>query len=201
MTTIYLATNNAHKVEELSAMFERENLPVKVSSAAPIGGMPDVEETEDTFVGNATLKVMALADRLKEGEFALADDSGIEVDALDGGPGIYSARFAGEGASDGANLTKLLILISQVPKDDRGAQFACSLVLVDHKGNQVTFSDICGGTLVPESRGKNGFGYDPAFIPEGYEKTFGELDWSVKSRISHRAKALQQLISWLKENL
>ena len=182
-------------------MFERENLPVRVKSAAGIGGMPEVEETESTFVGNATLKVMALADRLKEGDYALADDSGIEVDALDGAPGIYSARFAGENTTDTANLVKLMILISQVPEDNRGAQFACSLVLVDSEGNKTTFSDICRGHLIPESRGENGFGYDPAFIPEGYDKTFGELGWDVKSRISHRAKALQQLVSWLRENL
>ena len=201
MTTLYLATNNDHKVRELSAMFERENLPIEVKSAAAVGGMPEVEETESTFVGNATLKVMALADRLGEGEYALADDSGIEVDALDGGPGIYSARFAGEDASDGANLVKLMILISQVPEINRGAQFACSLVLVDSQGERQTFSDIVRGSLIPEARGDNGFGYDPAFIPEGYEKTFGELDWSVKSRISHRAKALQQLVSWLRSRL
>ena len=201
MTLLYLATNNAHKVEELSAMFERENLPVEVRSAAEIGGMPEVEETESTFEGNAMLKVMALADRLSEGEYALADDSGIEVDALDGAPGIYSARFAGVDATDGANLVKLMLLISQVPEDNRGAQFACSLVLVDSKGGRKTFSDICRGRLIPESRGENGFGYDPAFIPDGYDKTFGELDWTVKSRISHRAKALQQLLAWLKDRL
>ena len=200
MSVIYLATNNDHKVRELSAMFEREELPIEVKSAAAIGGMPEVEETESTFVGNASLKVMALADRLGEGEYALADDSGIEVDALDGAPGIYSARFAGENASDTANLVKLMILVSQVPEDNRGAQFACSLVLVDSKGQRTHFSDICRGTLIPESRGDNGFGYDPAFIPDGYDRTFGELDWSVKSRISHRAKALQQLVAWLKEN-
>ena len=201
MTLLYLATNNAHKVEELSAMFERENLPIEVRSAAGIGGMPEVEETESTFEGNAMLKVMALADRLSEGEYALADDSGIEVDALDGAPGIFSARFAGVDATDGANLVKLMLLISQVPEDNRGAQFACSLVLVDSKGGRKTFSDICRGSLIPESRGENGFGYDPAFIPDGYDKTFGELDWTVKSRISHRAKALQHLLAWLKERL
>ncbi len=182
-------------------MFEREDLPIEVKSAAAIGGMPEVEETESTFVGNATLKVMALADRLGEGEYALADDSGIEVDALDGAPGIYSARFAGEDASDSANLDKLIMLISGVPEENRGAQFACSLVLVDHQGHRMEFSDICRGHLIPESIGDNGFGYDPAFIPEGYDSTFGELDWTVKSRISHRAKALQQLVSWMKENL
>ena len=201
MSTIYLATNNAHKVEELSAMFEREDLPVTVKSAAGIGGMPEVDETEITFVGNATLKVMALADRLGEGEYALADDSGIEVDVLDGAPGIYSARFAGEGATDGANLAKLLKMISPVPEDERGAQFACSLVMVNSNGERFAFSDICRGTLISESRGDNGFGYDPAFIPDGYDYTFGELDWSVKSRISHRAKALRQLVTWLKNNL
>ena len=201
MSRLYLATNNDHKVRELSAMFEREELSIEVHSAAAIGGMPEVEETESTFVGNATLKVMALADRLSEGEYALADDSGIEVDALDGAPGIYSARFAGEDTTDTANLVKLMILIDGVPEDNRGAQFACSLVLVDHLGKRTSFSDICRGHLIPESRGENGFGYDPAFIPEGYDRTFGELDWSVKSRISHRAKALQQLVFWMRENL
>ena len=201
MSTLYLATNNNHKVRELSDMFEGENLPIEVKSAAAIGGMPDVEETESSFVGNATLKVMALADRLSEGEYALADDSGIEVDALDGAPGVYSARFAGRDTTDAANLVKLMILISQVPEEDRGAQFACSLVLVDWMGVRTTFSDICRGRLIPESRGENGFGYDPAFIPDGYEHTFGELDWSVKSRISHRAKALQQLVAWLRLKL
>jgi len=201
MTKIYLATNNAHKVEELAAMFQRENLPMQVCKATGIGGMPEVEETETTFEGNATLKVMALVDRLSGGEFALADDSGLEVDALKGAPGVYSSRYAGEDASDGANLEKLLNLIAKVSENKRGAQFVCSLVLVDHSGSRVSFSDTCRGKLLTEARGDNGFGYDPAFVPDGYQKTFGELDCTVKSEISHRAKALQQLVSWLKENV
>jgi XTP/dITP diphosphohydrolase len=201
MTTLYLATNNAHKVEELSALFECEELPIIVKDASGIGGMPEVEETETTFEGNATLKVMALADRLGEGEYALADDSGLEVDALGGAPGIFSARFAGEDATDSANLAKLLNLIPQWPVEKRGAQFACSLVLVDHLGQRVVFSEICRGHLMTEAKGEHGFGYDPMFVPEGYGQTFAELGWTVKSKISHRAKALQQLLVWLKSRL
>ena len=120
MKTLYIATGNNHKVEELSAMFAREDLPISVKNANAIGGMPEVEETESSFEGNATLKVVALAGRLKEGEYALEDDSGIEVDALDGAPGVISARFAGEGATDGANLVKLMILTTQIPEGSRG---------------------------------------------------------------------------------
>ena len=198
MTTIFLATNNPHKVEELSAMFEMEELPVLVKSASEIGGMPEVEETENTFVGNAMLKVKALADRVGDGNFALADDSGLEVDALDGAPGVISARFAGEEATDALNLVKLMILVDQCSKKERGAQFVCSLVLMDNKGQAVNFSGICRGSMITESRGENGFGYDPAFIPDGYDKTFGQLGWEVKSKISHRAKALAELVKWLK---
>ncbi|MCZ6673711.1 MAG: RdgB/HAM1 family non-canonical purine NTP pyrophosphatase [Verrucomicrobia bacterium] len=201
MTVIYLATNNAHKVEELSAMFEREKLPVSVRSAKDIGGMPEVEETESSFEGNATLKVSALAKRVGEGNYALADDSGLEVEALDGAPGIYSSRFAGEDTTDEANLAKLIILISQLAEDNRGGQFTCSLVLMNNQGQRVSFNGICRGRLIPEARGDNGFGYDPAFIPEGYDQTFGELGWEVKSKISHRATALQQLVGWLREKL
>lgn len=198
MRTIYLATNNPHKVGELSAMFERENLPVAVKGAAQIGGMPEVEETESTFEGNATLKAMALANRLREGELSMADDSGLEVDALEGRPGIFSSRFAGEGASDTANLAKLMLLMSKVPEDLRGAQFQCRLVLVDHWGKRESFSGICRGRVLSEARGRNGFGYDPVFVPEGYDKTFGELDGAIKSSISHRAKALQGLVGWFR---
>ena len=198
---IYLATNNAHKVEELKALFQKENLPLSVMSAASLGGMPEVEETEDTFEGNARLKVEALADRVGEGNFALADDSGLEVDFLDGAPGIFSSRFAGEDASDVLNLAKLMILVDPVPLEDRGAQFTCSLVLMDHQRNSQVFSGACRGTVISEARGNNGFGYDPAFIPDGYDQTFGELGWEIKSKISHRATALFKLISWLKTNL
>jgi XTP/dITP diphosphohydrolase len=201
MKTLYIATGNNHKVEELSAMFAREDLPISVKNANAIGGMPEVEETESSFEGNATLKVVALAGRLKEGEYALADDSGIEVDALDGAPGVISARFAGEGATDGANLVKLMILTTQIPEGSRGAQFACCLVLVDHTGKRIAFNGICRGHLIPEARGKDGFGYDPMFVPNGYEQTFGELGWDVKSRVSHRARALQQLVGWLRKEL
>tara|TARA_B100001123_G_C15247053_1_gene1001352 strand:- start:996 stop:1610 length:615 start_codon:yes stop_codon:yes gene_type:complete len=199
MTTVYLATDNPHKVEELSAMFEREALAIQVKSADEIGGMPEVEETEQTFEGNAMLKVEALASKVGPGNYALADDSGLEVDALQGAPGVISARFAGEDATDIQNLVKLMILVSQIPEKKRGAQFVCSLVLMNSEGFSESYLGICRGVVIQESRGDEGFGYDPMFIPGGYELTFGELGWDVKSNISHRARALQQLVSWFRK--
>ena len=201
MKTVYLATNNKHKVEELSALFAGERLPIEVKGADAVGGMPEVDETESTFVGNATLKAQALADRLSDGEYALADDSGLEVDCLDGQPGVQSARFAGEDATDSANLVKLLLLIREVPEENCGAQFVCSLVFIDNQGNQDTFEGICRGRLIKEARGDNGFGYDPVFVPDGYSETFGELGWSVKSEVSHRARALRQLVDWIRREV
>lgn len=201
MKTLFIATGNRHKVEELSGMFARENLDVTVKGADALGGMPEVDETEETFEGNATLKVQALVERLTEGEYALADDSGIAVDALGGAPGVLSARFAGPQSTDILNLTKLLILATQIPEQDRGAQFVCSLVLADYQGNRVAFQGICRGHLITQARGEHGFGYDPMFVPEGYSETFGELGWDVKSRISHRARALQQLVDWMRNQV
>ena len=133
------------------------------------------------------------------GNYALADDSGLEVDALQGAPGVISARFAGEDATDIQNLVKLMILVSQIPEKKRGAQFVCSLVLMNSEGFSESYLGICRGVVIQESRGDEGFGYEPMFIPEGFQQTFGELGRDLKFNISHRAKALQQLISWFKK--
>ena len=199
MTTVYLATGNAHKVQELSQMIGRENLPVRIADAGELGGMPEVRENANTFAGNAALKARALLDRIGWGNYALADDSGLEVDALRGGPGIYSSRFAGPNAADGDNLSKLLQSLQGVEDENRGAQFTCCLVLADADGDLLEFPGVCRGRIIGEPLGEGGFGYDPVFVPDGYEQTFAQLGAGVKSRISHRARAMARLTEWMKD--
>jgi len=198
MSDLYLATGNPHKVEELSAMLAEAKAAVQVFSAKELGGMPEVDENADSFIGNARLKAQALAEKLPEGAWALADDSGLEVDALDGAPGIYSSRFAGESATDGDNLQKLLSDLESVEDDKRGAQFVCSLVLMNAAGEERSFTGVCRGRIIHEPQGEAGFGYDPVFVPDAYEESFAQLGDGVKSLISHRARALQSLIVSLK---
>ncbi len=197
MKTIYLATNNTHKVEELSDWMNKTGLPFRIASAKELGGMPEVVEDQLTFEGNATLKAAAIACKVGDGNYSLADDSGIEVDALDGGPGIYSARFAGEGASDLDNLNKLIGVVQETPLGQRGAGYFCCLVLMDSNGKSNTFEGVCRGKLIETPMGDHGFGYDPIFIPEGYGNTFGELNPEIKAGISHRVNALVKLRSHL----
>ena len=197
MTTIYLATGNPHKARELSDMTGWENLALRIALAHELGGMPEVEENADTFRGNATLKARALVDRIGQNDFVLADDSGLEVDALKGGPGIHSARYAGAKATDKDNLNKLLAALRGVGEDDRGAQFACSLVLADATGQVLEFSGICRGRIITRPLGRSGFGYDPVFVPDGYDRTFAQLGAEVKARISHRARAMAKLLKFL----
>ena len=198
MTTIYLATGNPHKARELSEMTGLENLALGIALAHELGGMPEVEENADTFRGNATLKARALVDRIGQNDFVLADDSGLEVDALKGGPGIHSARYAGAKATDEDNLNKLLAALRGVGEDDRGAQFTCCLILADAAGRFWEFSGVCRGRIITRHLGRAGFGYDPVFVPDGYDRTFAQLGDAVKSRISHRARAMAKLVNWLK---
>ena len=175
-----------------------ENLALGIALAHELGGMPEVEENADTFRGNATLKARALVDRIGQNDFVLADDSGLEVDALMGGPGIHSARYAGAKATDVDNLNKLLAALRGVWEDDRGAQFTCYLVLADAAGRFWEFSGVCRGRIITRPLGRGGFGYDPVFVPDGYDRTFAQLGDAVKSRISHRARAMAKLVAWLK---
>ena len=198
MTTVYLATGNPHKARELSEMVERENLALRIALAHELGGMPEVEENANTFRGNAVLKAGALVDRIGRGNFALADDSGLEVDALKGGPGIHSSRYAGPKAKDEDNLKKLLAALRGVGECDRGAQFTCCLILADAKGGLMEFSGVCRGRIITRPLGRGGFGYDPVFVPDSYDQTFGQLAAEVKSRISHRARAMAKLVQWLR---
>ncbi|MGE9292918.1 MAG: RdgB/HAM1 family non-canonical purine NTP pyrophosphatase [Puniceicoccales bacterium] len=199
-TTIYLATGNAHKVEEIAAMLAASGLPVKVESAKALGGMPEVDENGKTFAANARLKAEALASKLPEGTWALADDSGLCVNILSGAPGILSARYAGIGSTDDDNNRRLMDELAMVPATRRAAKFVCCFVLLDRQGREHIFTGVCPGRIIQTRRGLGGFGYDPLFVPEGYEETFAQLGEEVKNSISHRARAVQALIEWLKSN-
>jgi XTP/dITP diphosphohydrolase len=196
--TIYLATGNAHKLREFQQMFAAAGLPWRVEGAAAIGGMPPVEESAETFSGNALIKARALRLRVPAGSWVLADDSGLEVAALGGAPGVRSARYAGEGAKDGANTAKLLHELEKISDNERAARFVCVLAWLAPDGNEQIFEGECRGCIGRVPAGGGGFGYDPVFFPDGFRKTFAELGDDVKNTVSHRAKALQQLLAYLK---
>ncbi|MFW6354658.1 MAG: non-canonical purine NTP pyrophosphatase [Verrucomicrobiota bacterium] len=194
---VYLASNNPHKATEFAQLLAGADPAIELRSARDLGGMPAVEETAEDFLGNARLKALALAERLpRDGPdcWALADDSGLEVDALDGAPGVRSARFAGEDASDEDNLRHLLRELEGVPEDERGARFRCVLVLRNREGRERIFAGVCEGAITTEPAGQSGFGYDPVFRPRRYDRTFAELGEEVKADLSHRALACQGLL-------
>ena len=192
---IIIATGNAHKVLELEQLLA--GLEVRVESAAVVGGMPAVEETGQTFAANAFLKAEALRALAPASAYVLADDSGLEVDALDGAPGVYSARYAGPNASDAENRHQLLTALAGAGVATRSARFRCVLCLLGPKGEAQYFEGSCEGSITEAERGKEGFGYDSIFMPEGYSETFGELGESVKHRLSHRANAVLALRDFL----
>jgi len=183
---LVIATRNAHKLEEIRAIFDFKHLEVLSSFDFP--DIPDVIEDGDTLEANAIKKAVEIAKATNC--WAMADDSGLEVDALDGEPGVYSARYAGEHCSYSDNNEKLLRELTGKP--DRSARFRTVIALSDPEGKVKTVAGECPGVIIEELRGTNGFGYDPLFVPEGYAETFAELDSDVKNRISHRARALQK---------
>ena len=198
MKTIYLASGNAHKLHELQTALQEAGLPISVKGPDEIGGMPEVEETESTFEGNSLLKAEGLRSCGPSSGWFLADDSGIEIDALGGRPGVISARYAGLDCDDEANNDKVLEEMAGVPEDERSCRFRCVLALVG-EGVTETFSGACEGVLLPERRGTGGFGYDPLFLPDESESTFAEISLQEKARISHRARALGKLVGWLEQ--
>jgi XTP/dITP diphosphohydrolase len=198
MKTIYLASGNTHKLHELQTALEEAGLPVSVKGPSSIGGMPEVEETGSTFEANALLKAEGLRPSGPSDSWFLADDSGIEIDALGGRPGVISARYAGLECDDEANNDKVLEEMTGVPEDERSCRFRCVLALVG-EGVKETFSGACEGTLLSERRGTGGFGYDPLFLPDESESTFAEISLEEKARISHRARALAKLVAWLEQ--
>ncbi|MDJ0889701.1 MAG: RdgB/HAM1 family non-canonical purine NTP pyrophosphatase [Gammaproteobacteria bacterium] len=195
MSRVVLASNNKGKVREFGEVLADFHMEIVPQSAF---GVPEAEETGLTFVENAILKARNAAARA--GLPAIADDSGIEVDALRGAPGIRSARFAGPGASDQANLDKLLAELDGVPEERRGARFQCLVVYLEHAEDPTPI--ICQGTwegrIVREPRGENGFGYDPVFLVAGRDLTAAELSAEQKNAISHRGQALRKLVVALK---
>jgi len=183
---LLIATHNAHKLDEILAMVARPGLTLLSMRDFP--ALPEVVEDGETFDANARKKAVELAQAT--GLWALGDDSGLEVDALGGAPGVYSARYAGEPANHAANNAKLLAALAG--RQDRRARFRCVIALAEPSGRCRTVEGRCEGTIAHAARGTHGFGYDPIFIPEGHVRTFGELDAAVKNRISHRGAALQQ---------
>jgi XTP/dITP diphosphohydrolase len=152
-----------------------------------------------SFEENAGIKAMAASERLGAGVLVVADDSGLEVDALGGRPGIFSARYAGEGASEAENREKLMGEMTGVPMERRAARFRCVLAVARVGEVVACFSGSVEGQIAEQATGQGGFGYDPIFVPVGYEKSFGELSLEVKNTLSHRARALEKLLAWAKD--
>lgn len=188
------ATNNKHKLTEIQRILD--GFGYQVLSLSEIGIAVDVEETGTTFAENALLKADAICKLI--GKPTIADDSGLCVDALQGAPGVYSARYAGEHGDDQANNVKLLKAMQDIPAEKRGAQFVSAVAVVWPNGKQEVFEGICAGVIGTEEKGSNGFGYDPLFYVG--EKTYAEMTDHEKDAISHRAKALQKLREYLEEN-
>jgi XTP/dITP diphosphohydrolase len=189
---LLLATTNRGKLRELRAILA--GVPVELvglEDAGP-GPPPEVEETGATFLENARIKARAYA--AWSGLAAVADDSGLEVDALGGAPGVHSARYAGPGADDRANLDKLLLELAGVPPERRGARFRCSAVLAEPGGERQWHADAAWeGRIIEAPRGSNGFGYDPVFLPAGWDRTSAEVDEATKDAASHRGMAFRAL--------
>jgi XTP/dITP diphosphohydrolase len=188
---LLLASANQGKLRELRTILDGLGVELVGLDEAGLGEPPEVEETGDTFLENALLKGRAYA--AWSGLAAVADDSGLEVDALGGAPGVRSARYAGPGAGDQANLDKLLAALEGVPPERRTARFRCTAVLVDPAVGEWHAEAAWEGRLLGEPRGSGGFGYDPVFLPEGWELTSAEVDQATKDAASHRGKAFRAL--------
>ena len=186
-----LATNNAHKIEELQSLLG-ENFQLQTLNE--IGCNDDIPETADTFQGNSLLKAMYVWERFQIN--CIADDSGLEVEALNGEPGIFSARYAGEHGNHAKNMDKLLQNLAGI--ENRKAQFRCVITLIIN-GLPHFFEGIIRGKIIQEKRGSQGFGYDPLFVPDGYNRTFAEMSIEEKNPISHRGLAVAKMIEFLEK--
>jgi len=193
---LLVATTNPGKLAEVEAYLKQ--LPLEVLSLKSLERYPKVDEDGATFEENALKKARTLAEI--SGLLTLADDSGLEVDALNGAPGIYSARYSGAEGNDEKNNEKLLHELCQVPEEKRAARFVCALALCDPRGGDMKSWRVrqsCEGRIAFESKGANGFGYDPVFFYPPFGKTFGEIDRTTKATVSHRGKALKNLAELL----
>jgi XTP/dITP diphosphohydrolase len=199
---VVVATRNRGKLAEYRRMFQPLDIEVVSLEEAGVDVSIELPEDGDTFEANAQSKTRALQRHI--GGWAMGDDSGLEVDALGGAPGVYSARYAGiEGTGperDRANLAKLLSELVTVPDPERNARFVCSIVLLGPESARITARGTCEGRIIHSPRGTSGFGYDPVFVPDGFERTMAELGMDEKNRISHRGRALATLIERVRES-
>ncbi len=192
---LVLATGNRGKINEIKDLLA--DLSIDILTQNDFDAWPELEETGSTFEENAATKAKTLA--AWAGAAALADDSGLEVEALDGAPGVVSARYAGTQGDDAANIARLLEEMEGVPMDERGARFVCVLVLASPQGDTTEVRDTCEGTITTAPRGERGFGYDPVFVAAGQDRTMAELPLAEKNSISHRGKALRHLREMLEK--
>jgi XTP/dITP diphosphohydrolase len=192
LTKLVIASRNPHKIEEMQQILQP--LGIEVLSTQDYPDLKEVVEDQETLQGNALKKARYVAK--ETGLPALSDDTGLEVKALNGAPGVYSARYAGELASYQDNVEKLLKALNDT--SERSAQFRTVVALVSRK-KEFTFEGICKGEILTEQKGNKGFGYDPVFRPDGYKETFAELDAETKNKISHRGRAIQKFVDFLEE--
>jgi XTP/dITP diphosphohydrolase len=189
---LVISTGNKNKVKEIAYMLR--NMNIEVISKNDIG-LGDLEVIEDgnTLEDNSILKAKALAEKVDYKYMVMADDSGLFVDKLNGEPGVYSSRYAGEEGNDERNNRKLLEALKDTPIEERDSKFKTVIVLITENKETLVVEGECKGTIGLRAKGNNGFGYDPLFIPEGFKETFGELGEDIKNKISHRVKALEKL--------
>lgn len=193
--TLLVATHNKGKLAELRELLAE--VPLTISDLGSFPTIEPIAETGQTFAENSTLKAAGYAKQT--GLLTLADDSGLEVDAISGAPGVLSARYGGPGASDSDRTTKLLSELTAVPIEARTARFVSVIAIAEEDGQIVNLSTgKCDGRIADAPRGSHGFGYDPIFIPAGFNQTFGEIEANVKNRISHRARALKAACEFLR---
>ena len=196
MRDLVIATRNHGKLREIREILK--GAPFKVLGLDAYPDAPEVDEDADTFAGNAEKKALTIADYT--GCLTLADDSGLVVEALDGAPGVLSARFSGEDATDTSNNHKLLEMLSGVEASDRQAAFHCAMVLADPDGGTVHFSGVFKGVILEQMQGDGGFGYDPLFYVPDHGLTLAQLPMEIKNRISHRGQALRALLASLQKS-
>ena len=192
---LVIATKNNGKVKELARILA--DLPVTLRSLNDFENVSEPEETGVDFIENAVLKAREYA--RQTGHWTVADDSGLEVEALDNAPGVFSARYAGENATSQERIDKLLSELSNTGSENRRARFVCAMAVADDRGElRYVAEGVCDGSVIDTPTGANGFGYDPVFVPEGFSETFGELSGDVKREISHRARASKKIIAYLR---
>ena len=196
---LVLATRNAKKLAELDRLLVGAGLDVQILGSDAFSELPEIEETGSTFAENSLIKARAVSTHT--GLIAIADDSGLCVDALDGQPGIYSARWAGQGATDESNLALVLEQIRDIEPARRTAHFACAAALVLPSGEEYVVHGQVNGVLLTQRRGEGGFGYDPIFLPDGFDITTAEMASEQKDAISHRGQAMRALVPVIQEHV